>query len=263
MDIKTGCSGWSYNQWVGPFYPPGTKSSYYLKIYSRIFDLVEVDSTFYRVPGESTMNAWKNSTPDDFTFTVKIPKSVTHDSRLKNVEKEVSPFIERMALLGKKLGCVLIQLPPSLSYGEGYPRLKQLLERLPSNPKFAVEFRHDSWFRDEVFFLLREKGVTLAWSEIPMAKVPSVITSDTVYLRLVGDRSIPEEQFGNVIKDRTSEIEYWTKELQGKKDMIRHAYVLSNNHFQGFGPATVNKFRRSIGLETVDFNSRAGQRTLL
>lgn len=158
MDTKTGCSGWSYSQWAEPFYPAGTKPSDYLKIYSKIFDLVEIDSSFYRVLDVKMVESLKDSTPDNFVFTAKMPQSVTHDLRLKNADREAAAFLERISILKEKLAFILIQLPPSLSYKDGFPRLKTLLEDLPSEFNYAVEFRHDSWFRGDTFFLLRERN---------------------------------------------------------------------------------------------------------
>ncbi|MGC8618668.1 MAG: DUF72 domain-containing protein, partial [Thermoplasmata archaeon] len=151
MDIRTGCSGWNYSQWVGPFYPRGTKPSDYLKVYSRIFDIVEIDSSFYRIPDAIIVESWRNSTPEGFLFTAKMPQSVTHDLRLRNASREASSFVERIGILKNKIACILIQLPPSLSYKEGFPRLKTFLEDLPPGFSYAIEFRHDSWFRDDMF----------------------------------------------------------------------------------------------------------------
>ena len=262
MDIRTGCSGWSYGQWVGPFYPSGTKSSDFLKVYSRIFDLVEIDSSFYGVPEASTVEKWKSSVPSNFSFTAKMPQTVTHYLRLRNAVNEARSFIDVICKLEEKLAVILIQLPPSLSFQEGYKNLKSFVEELPSDFRCAVEFRHNSWFVDDTFFMLRENKMGLAWSEIPFSKVPPITTTDFVYLRLVGDRSINEEEFGKVLRDRSKEIEYWAKEIKGKEELIKHAYVLSNNHFQGFGPATINLFRKVSGLEPVDWTLRTGQTTL-
>ena len=262
MEIRTGCSGWSYNQWVGTFYPIGTKTGDFLKVYSGIFDIVEIDSSFYGIPDKHTVENWSNVVPPDFAFTSKMPKTVTHDMRLRNASGEARKFIDVIGTLGDKLKSILIQLPPSLTFKEGFGNLKKLIDDLPSGVRYSVEMRHNSWFVDDTFFMLRDSGVGLAWSEIPYAHVPPVITSDTVYLRFVGDRSIREEEFGKVLRDRSVEVGLWAKELKEKEDMIKHAYVLSNNHFQGFGPATVNLFRKMSGLETIDWTARNGQTTL-
>lgn len=262
MEIRTGCSGWSYVQWAGSFYPPGTKSSDYLRIYSRIFDLVEIDSSFYAIPDAKTVENWRGLVPENFSFTAKMPQTVTHDLRLRNATDEAMRFLKVIGLLGSKLTMILIQLPPSLSFREGFKNLRILLEGLPATFSYAVEMRHDSWFVDDTYSMLKDNNVTLAWSEIPYARIPPVVTSDSVYLRFVGDRTVREEEFGRVLRERSTEIGYWSNELKAKEEVIKHAYVLSNNHFQGFGPATVNLFRRASGLEPVDWTARTGQTTL-
>ena len=263
-----GCSGWSYGARVGPFYPKGTGLSDYLRLYSRAFDCVEIDSTFYGVPDTSAVKAWKDSTPGNFRFASKVPREITHERRLTGVERPMSAFIDRISLLGDKLGIVLIQLPPSFTFGEGFERLSSMLNDIPPDLKFAVEFRHRSWFRDDVIDLLTRREVSMAWAEVPMTQTPAILTSPTAYVRLVGDRSISENQFGTIRRDRTEAIKKWADAIGDKKEEIRRAFVFSNNHFQGFGPASVNLFREAMGLTSIDWAiamrsyQTEGQRTL-
>ncbi len=253
-DLRIGCSGWSYKGWVGPFYPPGTKPGDFLSLYSRIFNTVEIDSTFYAPPAPFVIEKWLKSTPDDFVFCPKMPGKITHDNKLNNIEIPLEKFLSGIRKLKPKLGTILVQLPPSFSYDEGLGPLKEFLTLLPNDLEFAVEFRHNSWFNDTTFTLLSDRKVTLAWSEIPMAKNPGILTSGDVYLRLVGDRSIKDSEFGSIQKDRTLEIDHWVSNLEQKKDDIEKAYVYSNNHFQGFGPGTANSFREKMNLPVIDFN---------
>ncbi len=251
MDLYLGCSGWSYDAWVGPFYPSGTKQADFLKLYSRAFNSVEIDSTFYRLPGRNMVRKWASATPDEFIFTAKMPKQVTHDNRLEGSDEILQAFFSSMKLLGKKLKCVLIQLPPSFSYKNGWKIFKDFVSVLPSYFEFAVEFRSQDWFRDEVYSFLRDRKITLVWSEIPYAEPPAIITTNSVYLRLVGDRSIGEEQFGKVVKERVADVTKWVTMLrQSQPDRV---FAFSNNHFQGFAPATVNLLRKELGLEPVDY----------
>lgn len=254
-ETRIGCSGWSYKTWVGPFYPQGTKQGDFLKLYSRVFDTVEIDSTFYTPPSEMMINRWSAQTPHNFLFCPKMYGKVTHDNKLNNVEVILRNFLDNISKLGSKLGPVLIQMPPSFSFDKGVDSLKEFLPLLPKDLHFAIEFRHNSWFVDSTYSLLSDNNVTLAWSEIPMAKNPGVLTSDKVYLRLVGDRSIKESDFGKVQRDKDLEINKWAGMLDDKKDDIEKAYVYSNNHFQGFGPASANLMARALGLEERNFNS--------
>lgn len=254
MELRIGCSGWSYEGWVGPFYPMNAKPSSFLELYSRVFDTVEIDSTFYRIPKISTVKSWRDSTPDDFFFSPKFPKEITHEKELENVDRLLRMFIEPILNLSQKLGPVLIQLSPSFTFEHGFKRLKQFISDLPSNIHYAIEFRHDSWFRDEIYSLLQKSDMTLVWSEMPSVHVPKILTSSTAYLRMIGDRSIKEENFGTIQKDRTETIKIWADEIKNKEDEIEKAFVFSNNHFQGFSPATANLFRESLGLKIIDWN---------
>ncbi len=256
MDYRIGCSGWSYSGWVGPFYPKGTRPGDYLKLYSRVFDAVEIDSTFYRIPGRNMVKSWDEATPDGFRFTAKLPQEITHERKLGNSETVLSAFTDAIRPLGEKLSFVLIQFPASFRGKTQKTRFAEFIKLLPSDISFAVEFRHSSWFAEDVYSMLRDAEITMAWSEVPMLMVPEVITSGSAYLRLVGDRSIGEDRFGTVQRDRSSTIKSWAGVLDRQKDRIRHAFIFANNHFQGFGPFTVNLFREAAGLEPVDWEAR-------
>lgn len=253
MDYRIGCSGWSYSGWLGNFYPPGTKPGDYLRLYSRVFDAVEIDSTFYRIPQESMVKGWRESTPDGFSFTAKLPREITHEKKLNNSDEVLERFVSVMRGLGRKLEFIVIQFPPSFNCKKGMEPFRSFVSVLPSGVKYAVEFRHYSWFTDEVQSLLSDYGMTIVWSEIQGLVPSKVLTSDAIYLRLVGDRSISEDKFGTVQKDRSGIIKSWSDDILSRKDEVRHAFVFANNHFQGFGPFTVNLFRQSLGMDVVDW----------
>ncbi|MDS0256614.1 DUF72 domain-containing protein [Thermoplasmatales archaeon AK] len=251
MDLRVGCSGWSYSSWVGPFYPEKTKPDKFLKLYSSVFNTVEVDSSFYSVPKGEIVSNWRDSTPSGFLFTMKFPGSITHDNSLADPEGIIPKFIEVAKILGKKLGMVLIQLPPFFEYNSGIGKLKEFLENLADNLKFAIEFRHKSWFREDVYGLLMKRSVTIVWSETPYVEIVPPITSDTIYLRLIGDRNIREDQFGQILRDRTSQIRKWADIIKRHNDDVQRVYVFSNNHFQGFAPGTVSLFSKEMGLNEI------------
>lgn len=119
MQLYIGCSGWSYSSWQGPFYPKNIENKPWLPYYSQVFNYVEIDSTFYRIPSEFMVKNWKRRTPDSFRFTAKFPKVITHEKRFMNVEKELELFYERMDLLKDKILGLLIQLPPFYQLNEG------------------------------------------------------------------------------------------------------------------------------------------------
>lgn len=252
MNIHTGTSGWSYEQWVGSFYPEITRPSRYLEYYSSLFDTVEIDSTFYYPPEEKTIRKWTSQTPDNFKFCPKMFRKITHDLKLIGTQNEVDSFMNRIRIFGKKLGITLIQLPPSLSFRD-INLLKDFVEILPENYNFAMEFRDESWFNPQVYSLLEKNHIILAWSDIPYAKKHSVKTAETIYLRLVGDRSISEDKFGSVRVNRNSELEWWSLKLKEMTRENEHTFVFANNHYQGFGPGTLNLLRNKLGMREIDF----------
>ncbi|MCL5437707.1 MAG: DUF72 domain-containing protein [Candidatus Thermoplasmatota archaeon] len=251
--FRIGCSGWSYRAWVGPFFPAGTGPADYLRQYSRIFDAVEIDSSFYGTPKASSIDNWKKATPENFLFHAKVPGDITHRKMLNDTEEELEHFLESVGRLGEKLGIVLFQFPPSFTFNEGYADLIRLMGNLPREVKFAMEFRNESWFREEVYRKLRASGIILAWSELPDLVTPEVITTDSVYLRLVGDRSINEKDFGKPVRDRSSKISRWGRIILEKEHELDHVFVSANNHYQGFAPATVNLVREVLGLGRMDW----------
>ena len=246
--IRTGCMGWSYDDWVGPFYPPGTGQRDFLRLYSLVFDAVEVDSSFYSMPPQTMIEQWKQRTPENFRFTLKLPKDFTYEGRLLANQFAVKEF-ERLAMhLEPKLASVLVMLPPSCRYEHMFDQLKNLLDMMSRRIRYAVEFRHMSWFRPEVYELLAERRMCFVWSSNQYVETPPQLTTDFIYLRFIGDRKITK--FDRIRRDRTDTMNNWLKRLNtvAEKYKIGQAFVFSNNHFAGFAPATINSFRRLAGL---------------
>ena len=183
MRMLAGTSGYSYKEWVGPFYPEKTPASAMLRYYAERFPTVEINNTFYRMPDTTLLERWASEVPEGFAFTLKAPQRITHMKRLKGVAPDVAEFTRRAAVLGDRLGMLLFQLPPSLR--KDLPRLRDLLGALPPERQVAVEFRHDSWQDDEVYETLRARGAALCVVDDDEDGVsPFVCTSDCAYLRL-------------------------------------------------------------------------------
>jgi len=254
MSTRIGCSGWSYNDWIGPFYPANTRPDEYLKLYSRIFDTVEIDSTFYRVPSAQMVDQWKTNTPEHFLFCPKLPKRITHDLHLENSAQYYGHFIKRMSALNEKLGPIIIQMPPSFKYQKHLEQLTRFLNGLDHNHRHAVEFRNESWFNPEVEKLLKDNQICQVWSVNQYLTTPSTVTTEFVYMRFVGDRSI--DRFGKIQKDQSEVMETWNKSLSQVPES-REKFVLFNNHFAGFGPGSANEFRRLMGLAQLDWSGLA------
>ena len=252
MKIYAGCSGWSYSSWLGHFYPAKLDSGKFLEYYSKVFDYVEIDSTFYRIPNLFMTQRWAKVTPAHFRFTAKFPGVITHEKRLgSGIEGDLNYFYESMKPLREKLLALLLQLPPSISAKEGLKKIETL--PLDKHFRYAVEVRHKSWFDDTVYKSFKKNDICLVWNQLDEIKAPPVITTDFIYIRLIGDRSISETNFGKIQKDRLKEIQAWAKQVKNneKKKNIQMAVVAANNHYAGFGPATSNTFRRLIGLPEV------------
>ena len=249
--IRVGCSGWSYGDWVGPFYPENSKPKDFLKLYSSVFNAVEIDSSFYRIPNQFMISQWKKNTPDDFIFCPKFPKKITHDLKLQNVSSTLSFFYKTLAGLGDKLGPLVVQLPPSFKYEKGMPVLTDFVSELKNGFRHAIEFRHKSWFRDDVYKLLDSNNVSFCWSITQYAETPHKLTSNFIYTRMVGERDITK--FNEIQKDKTKQIEEMSSAVKDAVGSVDDAFVFFNNHFAGFGPESVNEFRRLLGLMELDF----------
>jgi uncharacterized protein YecE (DUF72 family) len=261
--VRVGCSGWSYEDWVGPFYPKETKPKEFLKLYSSVFNAVEIDSSFYRIPNQFMVSQWKKNTPEDFVFCPKFPKKLTHDLKLQNVSSALSFFYKTLAGLGDKLGPLVVQLPPSFKYEKGMPSLTNFVSELKSGFRHAIEFRHDSWFRQDVYKLLESKNLSFCWSITQYVTTPHMVTSDFIYTRMVGERDITK--FNEIQKDRSKQMNEISSSLKEVVGSVDDAFVFFNNHFAGFGPESVNEFRRLLGLMEMDFGkmSSGGQQTTL
>jgi uncharacterized protein YecE (DUF72 family) len=269
LKFYVGCSGWSYTAWQGPFYPSDMKNSHWLEFYSKVFDYVEIDSTFYNIPSILTVKKWLKKTQDNFRFTAKFPKVITHDKRLKNVDNELELFFKAISPLYEKTLALLIQLPPSMEIMEGLQRLRELVHILDNRFRYAVEVRHHSWFQDLAYNFFANNNICMVWSQIVGIRTPPIVTTDFLYLRFIGDRSLQEKDFGRIQKHRTPEMRKWVNRIkraernngeEGNK-RLSLAIVAANNHYAGFGPVSANTFRRMVGLTEVEWeqNSKGQQ----
>jgi uncharacterized protein YecE (DUF72 family) len=252
LEHYIGCSGWSYDGWKGPFYPNELDNRYWLSYYSQIFDFVEIDSTFYRMPSSFMVNNWNKRTPDNFRFAVKFPKVITHDKLLKDVAKDIEKFYDVMEPLYDKILVFLMQLPPSLQIAEGLDLIKNLQYTLDPSFRYAIEVRHHSWFNELFYNYLKEKNYCLVWSQQEELVTPPIITTDFLHLRLIGDRSIDERDFGKIKKDRTREMQLWTniiRDIEKNEKNVKNAILAANNHYAGFGPMTAKLFAGMMNLK--------------
>jgi uncharacterized protein YecE (DUF72 family) len=194
MNILVGTSGFSFKEWVGNFYPQGLKAGAMLGYYGRHFGAVEINNTFYRMPKPAVLKSWAEEVPADFRFVLKASQRITHHQKLKDCAEKVRYLLEVSAALGERLGPLLFQLPPTLR--QDLPLLRDFLALLPTTTQAALEFRHESWFNDEVYDLLRAHDAALCIAEAEEGvAVPFVATATWGYLRLRrGDYTAEELQ---------------------------------------------------------------------
>ena len=224
----TGTSGYSYKGWRGAFFPEDMRPTEFLSYYSRQFASVEINNTFYRFPTESVLEHWRAETPESFLFAVKANQRITHRSRLKNVEQVTGDFIGRCEVIGDRLGPLLFQLPPSLMRND--ERLASFLAALPEGGRFAMEFRHQSWFDDAVFEKLREAGVALVQSEDDKSAAPRITTAPFCYVRLRKDEY------------RFDELDDWRLWIDEQLAADRDVFLYLKHDEDGTSPARVLRY---------------------
>jgi uncharacterized protein YecE (DUF72 family) len=227
MNLYVGTSGYSYPMWKGAFYPKDLPTSQMLRYYGGHFRTVESNDTFLSMPQESVLQARAGHVPADFRFALKAPQQITHRKRLMNVGDLVSQLFEVVAVLKKRLGPLLFQLPPN--FKKDSARLRAFLELVPSRRRVAIEFRHPSWFDDEVFGLLHKRRAALCIAEEKDdLEVPFMATADWGYLRL------RRPHYSD------AEIKRWVKRVQKQK--WRDAFVFFKHEDKGKGPRMAQRF---------------------
>lgn len=243
-EFRIGTQGWSYQDWIGPFYPEGTQPSQFLECYAQHFDTVELDTTFYRTPSSTMVRGWDQKTPPGFLFAAKMPREITHDSGLVGSEAAVDQFVGAMERLGPKLGPMLAQLPPQFHRGpDEWAALKRFVGSLPAGFQFAIEFRHRSWLQEDTYALLREHGI--AWCMVDLFYMPKVyeVTAPFSYVRWLGERS-KIDKVDHVQIDRRPELVEWSRTLKQRAvAKVSRVYAYVNNHYSGHSPANVRQLQ--------------------
>ncbi|MCJ7713526.1 DUF72 domain-containing protein [Candidatus Bathyarchaeota archaeon] len=212
QNVHIGTMGWSYKFWKKSFYPNDLDSSKYLNYYSSQFDTVEVNNTFYRIPNEKTVLAWKEQTPPNFIFSLKFPRKITHFKMLTNSEEDTSVFLKRVSLLKEKLGPLLIQFPYNFTE-EKLPKLQEFLKILPKKYSYAVEVRNKKLLNDKLFSILKEHNVALAWANHPFLPLVEEITANFLYIRWEGNRKTVNGTLGKTEVDKSESIKIWANKI--------------------------------------------------
>jgi uncharacterized protein YecE (DUF72 family) len=227
MNIYAGTSGYSYKEWKGFFYPEKMKPEEMLSFYATKLPAVEINNTFYRLPKRELVDLWSSQVPADFRFVIKASQKITHMRRLKGAEDEVNYLFDVVSSLKKKLGVVFFQLPPN--FKKDMERLGAFLELLPKSPPVAFEFRHATWFDDEVYALLRKHNVALCLADTDEElEVPLVSTADWGYMRLRRPEYPP------------AELKKWLRWVHSQK--WNDAFVFFKHEDAGAGPRMASEF---------------------
>jgi uncharacterized protein YecE (DUF72 family) len=242
--VRIGCSGWNYQHWRnGVFYPPRLAARNWLDFYAQRFDTVEVNMTFYRLPKVEAVRRWVEESPEGFQFAIKISRYVTHVKRLKDVPAGMDVFLERLEpLLGSpKLGPFLWQLPPTFKRDDD--RLAEALTALPPG-RHTFEFRHESWFREEVYDLLRDHGVALTIGDRPQVHAfqSHELTADWAFVRFHwGSRGAR----GNYSE---TELREWADRIAAWRDGGVDVYAYFNNDWEGFAIRNALRLQQLLGV---------------
>lgn len=252
--LLLGTQGFSFDDWVGPFYPPDTPKSAYLEEYGRHFPTVEIDATFYAIPRASVVRGWRERTPDGFRFAAKFPKSITHDKKLENAEAEATAFVRVMSELGDKLGVLTLQFAYDFT-PDSFNLLDSFLRSLPPGPRYAVEVRNRKWLTHAFGQMLSSHNAALVLHDLHYMPRMNWITADFTVIRWLGRRS-DIEHFDRLQIDRTQELTRWAERVRKFLDDGLDVYGYFNNHFAGHSPASVRMFEEI--LDRLELRSPGG-----
>jgi uncharacterized protein YecE (DUF72 family) len=239
--LYLGTSGWSYADWEGTVYPPGTTPARRLAEYVKHFATVEIDSTFYGTPRGTTVERWRKVAPRGFLYAAKFPSEITHERNLVNSRSEAEGFVRTMQALEDRLGPLLLQLPPDFTV-EGMEVLNAFLRELPEGPRYAVEVRHRSWVGSDLPELLRERGAALTLVDYPRMPRLEEATADFVYIRWLGNRREFPSGHTHLKKDRDDDLLWWAGVVDRFLRDGKSVFAYANNHYQNHSPSTVEQF---------------------
>jgi len=232
--ILIGTSGYNYPEWKGSFYPADLAAAKMLPYYAARFQTVEINYTFYRMPNEKILSNWAGQVPPEFRFTLKAPRRITHDAKLVKCEDLTATFCRVAETLGPRLGALLFQLPPNQK--KDLPRLEAFLDILPPKAPAAFEFRHASWFDDQVFSALKRRNRALCVADSEKLETPLEVTADYGYFRL-RDEGYSEK-----------DIEDWGLKIDGLRSRCKDIFVYFKHEEEGKGPAFARHLMKHLGI---------------
>ncbi|HYE60034.1 MAG TPA: DUF72 domain-containing protein [Candidatus Kapabacteria bacterium] len=237
--IHIGTSGWNYAGWKGIIYPDGLSEKAWLSYYAQHFHTVEINSTFYHLPRETSVETWKKTVPSTFLFAVKGSRYITHVKRLLEPKKTTPAFFDLIRPLGKKLGPILFQLPPSL--GRDINRITTFLTAIPKplRKRLVIEFRHGGWYTEEVKMMLSEHGVTLCIHDLYKHPSPEWVTNNRVYIRFHGTTGAYKGNYTNDL------LRPWAEKIRAWSADGKEVFAYFNNDIGG------HAFRNAVTLREL------------
>jgi uncharacterized protein YecE (DUF72 family) len=257
-DWYIGTIGFSYDDWRDVFYPRGMKASNYLAHYSLIFNAVEIDSTFHAPPRVEILRRWSQLTPAEFKFCAKMPKEVSHGTDLAAAGPAILEFTRIIRTLEEKLAVILIQFPPSFR-ADNLAVLEKFFALLPSDLRYAVEVRHQTWYtanpgETEPALARSLRRYAICWAATDYPRTPRQIfnTTDFLYIRWIGQHGTFVHHNSERI-DRTRELESWERLLGTSTKDVQAVYGFFNNDYAGFAPGTANRFKVQMTLPSAQF----------
>lgn len=261
--IRIGACAWRFDAWREVFYPPDLPPDRWLEFYARYFPAVEIDSTFYGPPSPNAVVRWLEMTPSHFRFACKLPRAITHECRLRDCSEHLTTFLQTIEPLAAKLHVILIQLPPSFSPKQGRSALRNFVEQLPQDFRFAIEFRDTAWHQPQVIRLLEKHRICWVWSDMSALHERNLApfefqprTADFLYLRLLGDYATKYDgdgrhlhEYGKLLWKREAALESWALKIERALPELRDVFAFVNNHFEGFALETAQRLALRLGYE--------------
>ena len=238
--VRVGTSGFSYDHWRGPLYPPELAKSRWLEYYGTQFDTLELNNPFYGLPKKDTFEGWAAETPPAFLFAVKASRYITHVKRLLHVEDSLSRMLANYHGLGDKLGPILFQFPPT--WDRDLERLGRFLEDVPDNLACAFEFRHKSWFKAETYGLLRAHNAALCIADSPTYPKALELTAPFTFVRMHGGSMLCDSEYSE------DELEVWAKRIRRIAEGDIDVFVYFNNDAHGHAVANARRIKLLLGL---------------
>jgi uncharacterized protein YecE (DUF72 family) len=255
--VYLGTQGFSFDDWVGPFYPAGTSKTAYLEQYAERLPAVEIDSTFYGVPRAATVQNWKERTPPGFRFAAKFPKLITHEKKLDRALGDAEAFIGTMQALGDKLAVLVLQFAYDFT-PDLHDRLDSFLAALPGGTRYAVEVRNRGWLNPELREMLSQHNVALVLQDLHYMPRLDWITADFTVIRWLGRRK-DITRFDAIQIDRSQELGEWAQKVSLFLADGVNVYGFFNNHFAGHSPESVRQFAALLCVDLMDSSKESNR----